>query len=60
MDFKNLISAAKKGAVKHSPTILLVCGIGGMLTSIVWAVKETPKALEAIEEKKKERCSGKR
>lgn len=54
MNIKNIFAAVKHGAVKHSPTILLVMGIGGMLTSIVWAVKETPKALEAVEEKKKE------
>lgn len=50
MDFKKLIFAAKKGAIKHSPTILLVCGIAGMLTSVVWAVKETPKAVQAVKD----------
>lgn len=54
MNVKNIFAAVKRGAVKHSPAILLVMGIGGMLTSVIWAVKETPKALEAIEEKKKE------
>lgn len=52
MDFKKLIFAAKKGAIKHSPTILLVCGIAGMLTSVVWAVKETPKAVAAVKEER--------
>lgn len=49
MNLKNLIFAAKRGAVKHSPTILLVMGIGGMLTSVIWAAKATPKAMKAIE-----------
>lgn len=56
MSIKTLLTAVGRGAVKHSPTILLVMGIGGMLTSVVWAVKETPKALQAMEEKKNEMC----
>ena len=55
MNLKQIIFAAKRGAVKHSPTILLVCGIAGMLTSVVWSVKETPKALQAIENAKAEK-----
>ena len=57
MNIKQIIFAAKKGAVKHSPTILLVCGIAGMLTSVVWAVKETPKALAAITDEKIEKTN---
>lgn len=49
MNLKNVLFAAKRGAVKHSPTILLVMGIGGMLTSVIWAAKATPKAMKAIE-----------
>lgn len=39
---------------KHSPEILTGIGIAGMITTAVMAVKVTPKALELIEEKKKE------
>lgn len=39
---------------KHSPEILTGIGIAGMITTTVLAVKSTPKALELIEEKKKE------
>lgn len=40
---------------KHSPEILVGVGITGMLTTVVLAVKATPKALTLIEEKKEER-----
>ena len=39
---------------KHSPEILVGFGIAGMLTTVVLAVKATPKALELIEQKKEE------
>lgn len=39
---------------KRSPEILMGIGISGMITTTVLAVKATPKALELIEEKKKE------
>lgn len=48
--FKNTQHAMSK----HSPEILLGVGIAGMITTIVLAVKATPKALELIEEEKKE------
>lgn len=35
---------------KHSPEILMVLGIGGMITTTVTAVKATPKALELVKE----------
>lgn len=44
----------QKSVVKHSPEILMGLGVTGMLTSIVLAVKATPKAIQLIEEKKKE------
>ena len=44
----------KKAASKHSPEILTGLGIAGMITTTVLAVKATPKALELIEEKKRE------
>lgn len=39
---------------KHSPEILIGFGIAGMITTTVLAVKATPKALQLIDEKKKE------
>lgn len=44
----------RKFASKRSPEILTGLGIAGMITTSVLAVKATPKALELIEEKKKE------
>ena len=45
----------KASLAKHSPEILIGCGIAGMLTTTVLAVKATPKALHLIEQKKKEK-----
>lgn len=39
---------------KRSPEILTAIGIAGMITTAVLAVRATPKAMELIEEKKKE------
>ena len=39
---------------RHSPEILMGLGIAGMITTTVLAVKATPKALDLIEDKKKE------
>lgn len=44
----------RKFASKRSPEILTGIGIAGMITTTVLAVRATPKALELIEEKKKE------
>lgn len=43
---------------KHSPEILMVLGIGGMITTTVMAVKATPKALSLIEEAKADTDDG--
>ena len=43
------IGAALK---KRSPEILTAVGIGGMITSVIFAVKATPKAMKLIEERK--------
>lgn len=40
---------------KHSPAIMTAIGIAGMTTTVILAVKATPKALEKIEEKKNEK-----
>lgn len=44
---------------KYSPQILTGIGIAGMITTVVLAVKATPKALELIEDKKEELDAGK-
>lgn len=53
--FKTLMSNAGKSIERHSPQILLGVGIVGIGTSIVLAVKATPKAMELIEQKKEEK-----
>ena len=42
------------GLSKHSPEILTGIGIAGMVTTVIFAVQATPKALQLIEEKKDE------
>ena len=53
-DVKAFINNTKRTLSKHSPEILTAIGITGMITTTVLAVKATPKALELIEQKKKE------
>ena len=53
-NFKALANSAKQTASKYSPQILLGVGIAGMITSTILAVKATPKAIQIIEQKKKE------
>ena len=50
-----LLNAIKKGTIKHSPDILLACGIVSGITSTVLGVKATPKALILIEKEKSSR-----
>ena len=49
-----ILKTFAKGISKHSPAILTGIGIAGMAVATVIAVKSTPKAMELIEEKKKE------
>lgn len=35
---------------KNSPTILTTLGVGGLLTTVIFAIKATPKAMEVIED----------
>lgn len=44
---------------KYSPQILTGIGVAGMITTVVLAVRATPKALELIEDKKEELDAGK-
>ena len=57
MDKTNLATITKdirKFASKRSPEILTGIGIAGMISTTILAVRATPKALELIEEQKKE------
>lgn len=47
------VENVKVSTVKHSPEILTGIGIAGMVTTVVFAVRATPKALELIEEEKR-------
>ena len=49
-----ILKSLKIGMQKHSPEILTGIGIAGMITTTVLAVKATPKALQLLEEDKKE------
>ena len=51
----NLIKTTKLKAKKHSPEILTGVGIAGMITTVVFAVKATPKAMELIKEAEKDK-----
>lgn len=44
----------RDGAIKHGPEILTGIGIAGMVTTVIFAVRATPKALDLIEAKKEE------
>lgn len=41
-------------ASKHAPTALVILGTGGFVATVIMACKETPSAMEAIEEAKAE------
>ena len=54
LNIKKLLKTTQKGLSKHGPKILTGLGIAGMGTTVILAVKATPKAMQLIEEKKKE------
>lgn len=54
LNFSQIGRTIKTSISKHSPEILMGIGIAGLVTAGVLAVKETPKALRLIEEKKQE------
>lgn len=57
MSFTILKIGFRKGIdffAKHLPQILMGLGTGGVVTTTVFAVRATPKAMKLIEEKKKE------
>ena len=56
----NLLKMAKTGLLRsgyflkrNAPTIMTVVGIGGSISSVIFAIKATPKAMQLIEERKK-------
>jgi len=49
-----IITSTRQFVSKRSPEILTGIGIAGMISTTVLAVKATPKAMELIEEKKRE------
>lgn len=53
-DISRLATSFGKSIKKRSPEILVGLGITGMVTAYVAVIKETPKALKLIEEKKEE------
>lgn len=55
MEFNGLVNHSLRFFKRNSPTILTGIGIAGLIGSIVFAVKSTPKALIAIEDEKRRR-----
>ncbi len=54
MKFSGFLKGVCFTLKKHSPEILTGIGAAGMVTTVVLAVKATPKAVRLLEEKKKE------
>lgn len=52
VNFGKMLKTTKRTMVKHAPEILVGAGIAGFASTVVMAVKATPKALELIEEEK--------
>lgn len=50
----NMCNAIKTFTTNHSPEILTVIGIAGMIGTTIVAVKATPKAIKLLEEKREE------
>lgn len=50
----NFFKSLRRSVRKYSPEILTGFGIAGMISSTIMAIKATPKAMQLIEEKKKE------
>lgn len=54
MKLKAFANALWKGAKQHSPEILVGLGIAGAASSVIFAIKATPKAMILLEDKKQE------
>lgn len=59
MNIKTMAKSVWAGAKKHSPEILIGMGIAGAASSVIFAVKATPKAMILLEEKRQELGVGK-
>lgn len=55
MQLKTIIKGVRSEFIKHSPEILMGLGITGMASSVILAVKATPKAIKIIEDLESER-----
>ena len=53
LNWKDVAGHLQLSLKKHSPEILTGIGVGGMLTTVVLAVRATPEALRRIENKKR-------
>ena len=51
--WKDVVGHLQISLKKHSPEILTGIGVGGMITTVVLAVRATPEALRRIENKKR-------
>lgn len=51
---KMLAKQSGKFITAHSPTLLTIAGSGGVITSVIFAAKATPKAMKLIERRKQE------
>lgn len=54
MNIKTMAKSVWAGAKKHSPEILIGMGIAGAASSVIFAVKATPKAMILLEEKRQD------
>lgn len=54
MNIKTMAKSVWAGAKEHSPEILIGMGIAGAASSVIFAVKATPKAMFLLEEKRQE------
>jgi hypothetical protein len=55
MNFTGLVKRIQTSANRHSPEILTGIGIAGMLTTVILAVRVTPKAVRRIEQAETEK-----
>ncbi len=55
MNVNSLIKSAKIFIIDHGPEILTACGTIGLIVAGVMAVKETPTAMDILEEKREEK-----
>lgn len=54
MNLKDFFKTIGNSTKKHSPEILIGLGITGMMSAVIVSVKQTPLAIQLLEEKKKE------